>query len=437
MKGRGDHKVLIFVHPHPRSPPSKGEEIIGGIGLIGKLRLEAMKAIHYGWVIVGVGVLVKMTGLGFGRFSYPMLLPNMRESLGFTYGEMGLLSGAIMLGYLLFSLISGMLATRFGPKRIVIASLLCGALSMHFISRLSGFPSLLFFSFAMGAGAAGSHISITTLPMVWFEEKRLGRAVGVVTGGTGLGIIVTGLLLPYLLFQLGKEAWRQCWFLLALITFLVAVIGWILLREKPNQTAFLPPGLDGDKRSYLSKRESNELTLKAIFIIYFIFGFSYNIYATYFVAYMIEEIRLTAKTAGDIWAIFGWMCTGSGLIWGYLSDRLGRRKALLWNNGIISLSVLLPLLLYEPFIMGFSAFLFGGTFLGTVTVVAASVGDQIGERRASVYGLVTLIHGIGQFLGTISGGYLKDLTGSFQLTFIVSLTGFLFCLILTVINKKG
>jgi MFS family permease len=386
-----------------------------------------MKAIHYGWVIVGVGVLVKMTGLGFGRFAYPMLLPNMRGSLGFNYSEMGFISGAIMLGYLLFSLIGGMLATRLGPKRIVIASLLCGALSMFFISRLSGFSPLLFFSFAMGAGAA----------MVWFEERRLGRAVGVVTGGTGLGIIVTGLLLPYLLFQLGKEAWRQCWFLLSLITFLVAVIGWILLREKPSQIAFLPPGLDGDKKSYLSKREGHELTLKAIFIIYFIFGFSYNIYATYFVAYMIEEIRLTAKTAGDIWAIFGWMCTGSGLIWGFLSDRLGRRKALLWNNGIISLSVLLPLLLHQPFFMGFSAFLFGGTFLGTVTVVAASVGDRIGERRASVYGLVTLIHGIGQFLGTISGGYLKDLTGSFQLTLIVSLTGFFLCLILTVINKKG
>jgi len=399
--------------------------------------MKAMKAIHYGWVIVGVGVLVKMAGLGFGRFAYPMLLPSMRESLSFNYSEMGLLSGAIMLGYLLFSLIGGMLATRLGPKRIVIAALLCGALSMFFISRLSGFSPLLFFSFAMGAGAAGSHISITTLPMAWFEERRLGRAVGVVTGGTGLGIIVTGLLLPYLLFNLGKEGWRQCWFLLALITFLVAVIGWILLREKPSQVTFLPPSHDGDKNSHLSKRKSNQLTLKAIFIIYFIFGFSYNIYATYFVAYMIEEIRLTAKTAGDIWAIFGWMCAGSGLIWGFLSDRLGRRKALLWNNGIISLSVLLPLLLYQPFFMGFSAFLFGGTFLGTVTIIAAAIGDQVVEKRASVYGLVTLIHGTGQFLGTISGGYLKDLTGTFQLTLIFSLAGFLLCLVLTVINKKG
>jgi len=396
-----------------------------------------MKAIRYGWVIVGVGVLVKMTGLGFGRFAYPMLLPNMRESLSFNYSEMGLLSGAIMLGYLLFSLIGGMLATRFGPKRIAVVSLLCGALSMFFLSRLSGFSPLLFFSFAMGAGAAGSHISMTTLPMVWFEDRRLGRALGVVTGGTGVGIIVTGLLLPYLLLSLGKEAWRQCWFLLALITFFVALIAWILLREKPGPITVLPSSLDGDRKSHISKRERNDLPLKAIFIIYFIFGFSYNIYATYFVAYMVEEIRLTAKTAGDIWALFGWMCMGSGFIWGFVSDRLGRRKALLWNNGIISLSVLLPLFLYQPFFMGFSAFLFGGTFLGTVTVVAASVGDRIGEKRASVYGLVTLIHGIGQFLGTISGGYLKDLTGSFQLTLMVSLAGFLLCLVLTAVNKKG
>jgi MFS family permease len=398
---------------------------------------KSTKAIHYGWVIVGVGVLVKMSGLGFGRFAYPMLLPSMRGSLGFNYSEMGLLSGAIMLGYLLFSFFGGMLATRFGPKKIVVTSLLCGSLSMFFMSRSSAFLPLLFFAFVMGAGGAGSHISITTLPMAWFEERRLGGAVGVVTGGTGLGIIVTGLLLPSLLLQLGREAWRQCWLLLALITFLVAVVGWGLLREKPSQATSLAPGPDGDKKFLPSKRESRVPTLKAIIIIYFIFGFSYNIYSTYFVAYMVEEIRLTQKTAGDIWAIFGWMCMLSGLIWGFLSDRLGRRKALLWNNAVISLSVLLPLLFHHPFFMGFSAFLFGGTFLGTVTVVAAAIGDQVSEKRAFVYGLVTLIHGTGQFLGTISGGWLKDLTGSFQFTLIVSLTGFLLCLVLTVINKKG
>ena len=330
-----------------------------------------------------------------------------------------------------------MLATRFGPKKIVITSLLGGSLSMFFMNRSSAFLPLLFFAFAMGAGGAGSHISITTLPMAWFEEKRLGGAVGIVTGGTGLGIIVTGLLLPYLLSQSGQEAWRQCWFLLALITFGVAVAGWILLKEKPSQAISLAPSPNEDTKFPPSKRGGQKLTLKAIVIIYFIFGFSYNIYATYFVAYMVEEVRLAEKTAGDIWAIFGWMCMLSGLIWGFLSDRLGRQKALLWNNAVISLSVLIPLLFHWPFFMGFSAFLFGGTFLGMVTVIAAAIGDQAGEKRAFVYGLVTLIHGTGQFLGTTSGGYLKDAAGTFQLPLFVSLAGFVFCVILTALTKKG
>jgi len=395
----------------------------------------AMKKINYGWIIVGVGVLVKMAGLGFGRFAYSMLLPNMRESLSFNYMEMGLLSGAILLGYLLFSFVGGMLATRFGSKRIVIASLLFGSISMFFISRLSGFIPLLFFAFAMGGGGAGAHISMTILPMGWFEKQRLGRALGIVTGGTGLGIIVTGLLLPYLLSTLGKEAWRQCWVLLALITFLVALTGLILLKEKPGQIGPHSFNLNEDKEP-ISAVERNGLTLKAIFIIYFIFGFAYNIYATYFVAFTVDDLQFSEKIAGIIWSIFGWMCLVSGLIWGFLSDHLGRRKALLWNNGLISLAVLIPLLFHRSFFLGASTFLFGFTFLGTVTVIAACVGDQVVEKRASVYGLVTLIHGIGQFLGTTFGGYLKDLTGSFQLTLLSSLIGFLLCFILILFNPS-
>ena len=396
-----------------------------------------MKGIYYGWVIVGIGSLVKMAGLGFGRFAYPMLLPSMRESLRFNYSEMGLLSGSILMGYLLFSLIGGILATRFGSKKIVILSLLCGTLSMFFISRLSGFIPLLFFTFAMGGSGGGTHISMTTLPMAWFEKERLGGALGIVTGGTGFGIIITGLLLPYLLSTLGGEAWRECWVLLALLTFLVGLLSFIFLKEKPSHTDSLSIKVNPQSSPWSAKAQGTSLTLPAIFLIYFIFGISYNIYVTYFVAFLVGEVHLTDGIAGAIWSIFGWMCLISGWIWGVLSDRMGRRKALLWNNGLISLSVLIPLLFHQTLLLGLSAFLFGATFLGTVAVIAACVGDQGMEKRAALYGWVTLIHGFGQFLGTILGGYLRDLTGSFQLTLLVSLIGFVACVIFTALNRKG
>lgn len=401
------------------------------------VKVSLMKVIDYGWIIVGAGLFVKMTGLGFGRFAYPMLIPSMRDSLAFNYIEMGFLSGAIMLGYLLFSFIAGMLTTRFGAKKIVIASLFCSALSMYAISRLSEFGSLLVFTFAMGAGGAGAHIAMTTLPMAWFDMRKLGRALGITQVGTGLGIIVTGLLLPYMLMNEGNEAWRQCWSLLAWITILVALASWVLLKEKPRHAAAIfPGGIDEEKRFTARAGEDSGFTLKTIFISYFVFGFAYNIYTTYFVAYMVEEIRFSEKAAGDIWAIFGWMCMGSGLFWGFISDRFGRREALIWNNGIISLAVLISLFLRQPFFLGCSALLFGATFLGTVTVIAAMVGDRKLPKKATVYGLITLIHGVGQFLGTTFGGYLKEATGSFRMSLIFSLAGLLSCLAMAAFSKK-
>jgi predicted MFS family arabinose efflux permease len=310
---------------------------------------------------------------------------------------------------------------------------------MFLLSQFSEFLFLFFFTFAMGAGAAGAHISMTTLPMAWFGKQSLGRALGVVTGGTGLGVVITGLLIPPLLSSFGKNGWRECWMLMAFMTFIVSVMCFTLLKDKPSQMNPSPPKFGEEEEIITSQVRGDGLSIRSIFVIYFIFGFAYNIYATYFVAFTVEDLRLAEKVAGVIWSVFGWMCMGSGLIWGYLSDRLGRRKALLWNNGLIALAVFLPLRFHQPLLLGLSAFLFGLTFLGTVTIVAASIGDQVGEKRASVYGLVTLIHGIGQFLGTTFGGYLKDLTGSFQLTLISSLIGFCLCLTLTAVskNKKG
>ncbi len=395
-----------------------------------------MKTGHYGWVIAGVGALVTMTALGFGRFAYSVLLPDMRESLGFLYTEMGLLSGGILLGYLLFSFISGLLATRFGSKRVLVASLLCSSLSMFSLSRLSGFFPLLFFAFLMGAGAAGAHISIASIIMSWFGKKLLGRAVGIVTGGTGLGIVLTGMFLPSLVVSLGKEGWRECWVLMAMANLMVCALGIFLLREQPVQSGQGSLTAAEDRGPGFVTGKGDSPTLRFIFLIYFIFGFAYIIYTTYFVAYMVEEISLPGKVAGDIWSIFGWMCMVSGWVWGFFSDRIGRRKALAWNNGMISLAVFLPLHFPQTFFLSISTFLFGFTFLGTITIIAASIGDQPIEKKASVYGLLTLIHGLGQLLGSILGGYLKDITGSFQLTLLISLMGFILCFLMASISRK-
>lgn len=395
-----------------------------------------MKRLHYGWAIVALGILVKMSGLGFGRFAYSMLLPAMRESLGFNYMQMGLLSGGILLGYLIFSFVGGAVTQRFGPRKVVILSLFSSVAAMALLGWSSAFALLLILTFIMGASAGGAHISTTTLPMAWFRKETMGRALGAVTGGTGLGIVLTGLLIPPLLISYGNEGWRVSWLLMSAITFLVLILCLIFVREQPDERFSLPVLPEGQVQLGSSGAEQGEISLKTLFSLYFFFGFAYIIYATYFVAFAVEDLGLTEAAAGLTWAIFGWMCLLSGLIWGYIADRFGSRSAILWNNGLIALSVLIPLLLHQPFFLGLSAFLFGGAFLGMVTIVATVIGEQAEEKKAWLFGLITLVHGIGQFLGTTSGGFLKDYTGSFQLTFIAALIGFLFCLGLIFFSRK-
>ena len=126
----------------------------------------------------------------------------------------------------------------------------------------------------------------------------------------------------------------------------------------------------------------------------------------------------------------------SGLLWGFLSDRLGRRTALLWNNGIISAGSSPAALLPSAVLPHYLHVSLRVDIHRNRHCHCRIHRGPGGEKRASLYGLVTLIHGIGQLIGTTSGGYLKDLTHSFQWTLTASLAGFLLCFILIVLNKK-
>ncbi len=48
------------------------------------------KRFHYGWVVILTGLLVTIGAHGFGRMSYTLILPAMKDGLGFNYTQLGL-----------------------------------------------------------------------------------------------------------------------------------------------------------------------------------------------------------------------------------------------------------------------------------------------------------------------------------------------------------
>jgi sugar phosphate permease len=372
----------------------------------------------------------------------------MREDLGFNYTQMGLLGTGILAGYFVFSFPAGIFASKYGGRSIINISMIIICISMILVGTSSTFILLLSLVTLMGAGIAGSYIPFIGLISAWFPPKRYGMAMGIMFSGTGIGVIILGHFIPFLITSYKNLAWRYSWILLGIFTMLVAIISLSLLRNSPedlrtndfdskNRDLSKNEIIETPKLGTLSKIYS-DATFRMITIVYFLFGFSYSAFITYFVSYLIAELRLPEELAGNIWASFGILCIGSGIFWGFISDRLGRRLTLVITNVIIAIAVFLPIFLHDIPYLYLSAILFGWTLLGFIIVITALISESVEINLVSTFlGFSTLIHGIGQGIGSSLGGYLKDLTGRFQIIFILSFLALIACIFCSIfLNHK-
>jgi MFS family permease len=151
------------------------------------------------------------------------------------------------------------------------------------------------------------------------------------------------------------------------------------------------------------------------------YGFSYVIYMTFFAAYLIKEMNLSQAQAGGLWALVGGLSIFCGVIWGGISDLLGRKYGSALAYLTLAVAYTLMALIKSPTGFYASAIIFGLTAWSIPTIMAAAAGDYVGPRLAPAgLGFVTLFFGIGQALGPYVGGSLRDATGTFLLPFLLA-----------------
>jgi len=369
-------------------------------------------------VVLVLGFLIQLTALGFGRFAYTALLPGMKTDLGLTNTHMGFFQVAILTGYLLFAYITSVFVKRWGMAPTINLSVAVVGLAMIALGFVSSFPLLLLLAFWVGAGAVGSYIPLIPLLIGWSSRKRSGGAIGIALSGTGVGILLTGYVASFLLIRYGPVGWRCAWIVLGSATLLVAMAGVFLLREKGGGSDETKGDGGDDALLSLLYRDPN---LRAIMAVYLLVGFGYIIYGTFIVAYAVEEIRLSTREAGLIWSVFGLFSVIGCIFWGLVSDRLGRKIVTVAALLLLCGSVLLAVLWKEKVGLFLSGGLFAFTFNGVITLIAAMFGDQIPMSKIDrFFGVATLVHGLAQAVGVAIAGWLKDLTATFVVPFVLS-----------------
>lgn len=343
---------------------------------------------HYAWVITFTAAVVVLFAHGLGRMSYSVILPFMKDHLALTYTQVGLIATGNFIGYLLFTTFGGFLAARFGPRKVVSVALLVTGVTLF----LTGFSNSFSFAFVTrlitGAGNGGCFVPMMSLPAAWFIARKRGLAIGIVNIGVCMGLVLSGVVLPYCISYFGPEGWRYAWYLMGAGVFICSFFCYGLLRNNPHEKGLRMYGEDGGgEQSHPQvvtlfaafRRVMGESEVWKLGCVYFMFGFSYIIYLTFFVAYLTKEIGMDPAEAGRIFALIGIVAIFGGVLWGAVSDVIGRRYACVSIYLVLALSYALPAFFRGPVILYLSAVIFGIAFSVPV-LMAAAAGDAVGGQ---------------------------------------------------------
>ncbi len=389
--------------------------------------------IHYGWIVMAMGMLTTIGAHGFGRMAYTLILPAMKDSLQFTYAQLGLLGTGNFIGYLSLAIIGGFLAARFGTRMVITLALALMGVTMIMTGLAQSFGFALGMRLLTGFGNGAAYVPAMALGSAWVAMKRRGFATGIVSGGIGAGTLIAGLVVPPILEAYGPEGWRYCWYYLGGAVIGILMIVYIFIRNQPEEKGLLPIGSEESNPPSKPKGEEGKAKVlqwglvyrvKEIWylgFVYFMYGFSYIIYMTFFAAYLIKEMGLGQSQAGGLWALVGGLSIFCGVIWGGISDLLGRKYGSTLAYLTLAVAYALFALIKSEFGFYASALIFGLTAWSIPTIMAAAAGDYVGPRLAPAgLGFITLFFGIGQALGPAIGGYLADATRSFTIPFLLA-----------------
>lgn len=359
--------------------------------------------------MVAVGALVIMVVVVFARLSYGFILPFMRSALGLSYQQAGTLGTASALGYLLLVMVAGMFAARWGGRLAVLSGVTMTVVGFSGLALASDYRLLVALMTLLGFGTAFAYTPVISLLAAWFPERR-GAVIGVANSGVGLGLLLSGSLVPTLHTAYNDRGWRIAWALFAMTALAALVAGFFLLR---NPATAGPTGSHRIDRAKVF-RNSHVITVG---LLYGIVGITYIVQAIFMYSFALES-GVPALTAGRLAAASGILSIFSSVCWGWLSDRYGRALVLRICVSMTLVAMLIPVL--TPTLGGFAAhfMIVGCTLSGMFGAILAASTETVGPHEAPLaVSFVTLFYAVGQFAGPAAAGLLIEHAGGFRTAF--------------------
>ncbi len=364
-------------------------------------------------------ILVCCLGAAFYAYEYLLrITPNvvyadLLRYFGISATGYGFINAFYYYAYTPMQLPVGMLMDRYGPRRLLTFACLMCALGTYIFAGTTHWEVALLGRFLVGFGSAFAFVGVLKLATIWLPPNKFGLVAGMASSfGTLVGAFLGELVLEHLVHVL---QWRPTLFISAIAGVILAVIMALVIRDKPKDEArnysYLSPENQPHTMREVMKHSMVLLKNKFIWLNGLIgcllylpsSGFAENWEKPYL---MVAHGFSSQQAANAVSTVFLGFTLG-GVLFGYISDKIERRKMPMVVGGILA-AILISIILYVPalpttliFIL---LFLFGVSYGAEVLVFP--VGRELSSKKVSATAVA-----VTNMLVMVSGSLLTPLVG--------------------------
>jgi predicted MFS family arabinose efflux permease len=354
--------------------------------------------------------LAPTVGLGIGRFAYALVLPDMRDTLLWSYSAAGFMNTVNAAGYLAGALFASRMIKQFGMVASVRWGTLACVLSLALCAVSGNFYLLTFARLLAGIGAAAGFVGGGTLAATIAQSRpeRANFLLSLFYAGPGIGILASGLVAPFVLQGFGPGSWWIVWWAMTLLG-VVMTIPVLLAPLHDNVTA-----------TATTAAKFAVLPVVIYLTAYFLFGAGYIAYMTFMIAY-VRDAGGGAAAQSAFWSLIGLSAFVTPWVWRRVLalDRGGLATTIIL--GVNAVGAALPIFGQSVWLLATSALVFGVAFFAVVGSTTAFVRFNYPPQAwPTAIAAMTISFGIGQTLGPIVIGAITDAVGSLSFALNVS-----------------
>lgn len=372
----------------------------------------------YGWAVVGATFVLLFLGFG-AAYSFAAFFTSLRDEFDASRGDVSLVFA--LTGFLYFALgaVSGTIADRIGPRRVVLVGVALMTAGLLLASQAQALWQV-YFTYSLGVGLGVGLIYVPTVGAVqrWFVRRR-GFASGLAVMGIGVGTLV---LPPATSGFIELTSWRWAYFALAMLSLTGGLVSAMLLEHSPGKRGLHP---DGDTAGHVAPSApiagmgTREAVRSRNFALLYASGFSTSL--GLFIPFAHLAPYAKDHDLGDgvgAWLV-GFIGVGSAvgrLGLGGSADRLGRRRSLVGAFAGMGVALLWWLVATDLWSLVVFSLAFGVAYGGFVALMPALTTDYFGGRNAGgIIGILYSSAGIGALIGPVLAGVIYDAQGSYTL----------------------